>query len=116
MCAMLPQPRFFTRSARAGVCTLRVELDPDLLTALVACSRLLQASSNSFAQAVSPTPPPRGKGSTRPTESSAEKGRWTILDWGDAYETALYVQSLMTCDRAVLVMRTSGEQKRQKVQ
>ena len=27
-----------------------------------------------------------------------------------------YVQSLMTCDRAVLVMRTSGEQKRQKVQ
>ena len=56
------------------------------------------------------------EGSTRPTQSSAEKGRWTILDWGDAYEAALYVQSLMTCDRAVLVMRTSGEQKRQKVQ
>ena len=36
---------------------------------------------------------------------------------GIAYEGGvLYVQSLMTCDRAVLVMRTSGEQKRQKVQ
>ena len=36
---------------------------------------------------------------------------------GDSYEDdAPYVQSLITCDRAVLVMRTSGEQKRQKVQ
>ena len=35
---------------------------------------------------------------------------------GASYEGALYVQSLITCDRAVLVMRTSGEQKRQKVQ
>ena len=35
----------------------------------------------------------------------------------DAYEGgALYVHSLLTWDRAVLVMRTSGEQKRQKVQ
>ena len=30
--------------------------------------------------------------------------------------SAPYVQSLMTCDRAVLEMRTSGEQKRQKLQ
>ena len=49
--------------------------------------------------------------------SASERYRWTILDGGiHTGGRALYVQSLMTCDRAVLVMRTSGEQKRQKVQ
>ena len=55
------------------------------------------------------------EGSTRPTQSSAEKDRWTIRR-EEGQRAAPYVQSLMTCDRAVLEMRTSGEQKRQKLQ
>ena len=35
---------------------------------------------------------------------------------GRKVSSAPYVQSRMTCDRAVLEMRTSGEQKRQKLQ
>ena len=104
----------FTRSTRAGVCVgLRS------LTRRLNSPGSLPAFSHSLVQQLREDARRRDRRARGGIDAPYPVVRRRKIDGqldGRKGKERPYVQSLMTCDRAVLEMRTSGEQKRQKLQ